>query len=308
MSLLQLRGQRVVLTEVGPRDGLQNEATPVSTADKIAFVDALSQSGLRRIEVSSFVSPAWVPQMSDAADVFAGITRTPGVQYSALVPNPQGLERAIAARADEVAVFTAATETFSRKNTNRSIDASLAQCASVIGQARQAGLEVRAYLSVAFGCPYEGPVAEHVVATLTARLLEMGAVEVAISDTIGIAHPGHVARVLDAVLASVPAERLALHFHDTRGTATANIVAGLLAGIRRFDASAGGIGGCPYAPGASGNVATEDVLYVLDGLGVDTGVSIDRIAAAAELVERSLGHLVPSRYLEAERARQRAAR
>jgi hydroxymethylglutaryl-CoA lyase len=308
MDLHQLSGARVELTEVGPRDGLQNEAAPVATADKIAFIDALSRTGLRRIEVSSFVSPAWVPQLADAADVFAGITRAPGVRYTALVPNLKGLDGAVAVGADEVAVFTAATDTFSRKNTNSPVEESLAHCATVIARARGAGLPVRAYLSVGFGCPYEGPVSAATVAALTTRLLAMGAFEVAVSDTIGIAHPGQVARLLEMLLASLPADRLALHFHDTRGTAAANVVAGLLAGIRRFDASAGGIGGCPYAPGAAGNLATEDLLYMLDGLGVKTGVAIGRVAAAAQFIEERLGHAVPSRYLQAERSRRRTAR
>lgn len=291
----------VTVVEVGPRDGLQNEAARIGTADKVAFVDALSASGLREIEVSAFVSPKWIPQLADASDVFTGITRRPGTRYSALVPNMAGLERAIAANVTDVAIFAAASETFSRKNTNRGIEESFATYREVTTAAIAAGLRVRGYLSTAFGCPFEGPVAVDRVVELTARLLELGVYEVAISDTIGIAHPGQVRTMLPRMLLTMPASRLALHFHDTRGMALANVLAALDFDIATFDASAGGLGGCPYAPGASGNLATEDLLYLLHGLGIDTGVRIDAVSDAARALVPSLGHTLPSRYTQARR-------
>src|SRR5690242_7922862 len=249
---------RVTVYEVGPRDGLQNEKISLSTRDKIAFVNRLSAAGFPVIEVSAFVSPRWVPQMADAADVFAGIARRPGTRYTALVPNLAGLDRATAAGVDEIAVFAASTETFSKRNINQSIDQSLSTYKDVCVRAAAAGLRVRGYLSTAFGCPYEGAVDPARVADVAGRLLALGVYEVAVSDTIGIAHPGQIPRVLDALLAAIPVERLALHFHDTRGTALANVLAALPYGVATFDASAGGLGGCPYAPGAAGNLATDD--------------------------------------------------
>ncbi|HMC76129.1 MAG TPA: hydroxymethylglutaryl-CoA lyase [Vicinamibacterales bacterium] len=292
---------RVTLVEVGPRDGLQNEAAPIATADKVAFVDRLSDAGHAVIEVSAFVSPKWVPQMADAAEVFAGIARRPGTRYTALVPNLAGLDRAIAAQVDEVAIFAAASETFSRKNTNQGIADSLAGYRQVCDRARSANLPVRAYVSTAFGCPFEGPIAPDAVAGVAAALIEMGAYEVAVSDTIGIAHPGQVPLVVHAVAARVPLDRVALHFHDTRGTALANVLTALHLGVTTFDSSAGGLGGCPYAPGATGNLATEDLLYMLDGLGIETGVSIDKVLAASRFVEGKLGHPLASRYAAARR-------
>jgi hydroxymethylglutaryl-CoA lyase len=294
----------VKIVEVGPRDGLQNEAAFVPTAEKIAFVDRLANAGHTMIEVSAFVSPRWVPQMADAAEVFAGITRRPGVTYTALVPNLQGLSRARQALVDEVSVFPAASETFSRRNLNQSVDDAMAAARTVCTEARIAGLRARAYVSVAFGCPFEGAVAPAKVADLSEQLIEFGAYEVAISDTIGIAHPGQVSELLDAVTARVPASHVALHFHDTRGMALANVYAGLEAGISTFDASAGGLGGCPYAPGATGNLATEDLLYFLDGLGKTTGVQLDAVAAASHAIEPHIGHPLPSRVLGAMRAGQ----
>lgn len=291
----------VRLIEVGPRDGLQNEHAQIATADKIAFVDLLSDAGYGTIEVSAFVSPKWVPQMTDAADVFASIRRRPGTKYTALVPNVAGLDRAIQARADEVAVFAAASESFSRKNINRSIDESLDTYREVCARARDALLPVRAYVSTAFGCPFEGAVAPAAVARVAAALIEMGAYEVAVSDTIGIGHPGQVPVVVGAVAERVPLDRVALHFHDTRGTALANIFAALQLGIATFDASAGGLGGCPYAPGATGNVATEDVLYMLEGLGIRTGVSIEKVLRASRFIEQKVGHALASRYAAAVR-------
>jgi hydroxymethylglutaryl-CoA lyase len=296
----------ILIHEVGPRDGLQNEAAAVSTADKIAFVDRLSAAGLQSIEVSAFVSPKWVPQMADAAEVLAGITRRSGTVYSALVPNTRGLERALAASVDEVAVFTAASETFSRRNTNQSIEESFTASAEVVRAAHAAGLRVRGYLSTAFGCPFEQDVPVERVIELAGRFVEMGVHVVAVSDTIGIAHPGQVRRVLNALLPSVPAPRIALHFHDTRGTGLANVLTALEFGITTFDASAGGLGGCPYAPGATGNVATEDLLYMLHGLGYDTGVDLDAVAAASTALQPTLEQALPSRYLGATAARRDA--
>jgi len=286
---------RITIVEVGPRDGLQNERALVPTADKIELINRLSAAHLPVIEVSAFVSPRWVPQMADAADVFAGITRAPGIRYTALVPNLAGLDRAVAAGVTEIAVFAASTETFSRKNINQSIDESLAAYAQVCGRAHAAGLRVRGYLSTAFGCPFEGAVAPGRVADVAARLADLGVFEVAISDTIGIAHPGQVPRVLEAVLTRVPVHQLALHFHDTRGTALANVLASLPYGIATFDASAGGLGGCPYAPGAAGNLATDDLIYMLDGLGLETGVSLAGVTDASTFIASKIDHRIPSR-------------
>jgi hydroxymethylglutaryl-CoA lyase len=293
------RPPRVTIVEVGPRDGLQNEKVTIATADKIAFVDTLSAAGHAIVEVSAFVSPRWVPQMADAAEVFAGIRRQPGVRYTALVPNRAGLERALAARVSEIAIFAAASETFSRKNINQSIDDSLATYKGVCDDAKSAGLRVRGYLSTCFVCPFEGPIAPSRVADVAARLLDLGVYEVAISDTIGAATPGDVLRVLEAASVRLPLHQTALHFHDTRGTALANVLAGLDYGVTTFDSSAGGLGGCPYAPGAAGNLATEDLLYMLNGLGIETGVSIDAVASASRFIETKLDHQLPSRFLRA---------
>ncbi|HEY6357157.1 MAG TPA: hydroxymethylglutaryl-CoA lyase [Vicinamibacterales bacterium] len=292
----------MTIVEVGPRDGLQNETADVPTAAKIAFVDALSAAGAPVIEVSAFVSPKWVPQMADADRVFAGITRRPGTRYMALVPNRRGLERALAARATAAAVFAAASETFSRRNINQSIDESFETYQEVAHDARAAGLPFRAYLSTSFGCPFEGDVPISRVVALTRRLLDLGAFEVAVSDTIGMAHPGQVRRVLDVLVPAVGADRLALHFHDTRGTALANVLAALDFGISTFDAAAGGLGGCPFAPGASGNLATEDLLYMLDGLGLETSIRLDDIVSASRALEPHIGHALPSRYFRATMA------
>ena len=291
--------RRVSIVEVGPRDGLQNEQAIVATADKIALVDRLTAAGHSTIEVSAFVSPRWVPQMADAAEVFAGIARKPGVRYTALVPNQAGLDRAMAAGVSEIAIFAAASETFSARNINQSIDQSLKTYAAVCAAAGAAGIRVRAYLSTCFGCPFEGAIAPSQVARVAARLFELGVFEVSISDTIGVAHPGQVPLVLDAVTKEIPLGQTALHFHDTRGTALANVLAGLDYGVATFDSSAGGLGGCPFAPGAAGNLATEDLLYLLDGLGIESGVSLDRVVDSSRLIETHLNHRLPSRYLQA---------
>lgn len=304
MPLDALRGERVTLVEVGPRDGLQNEAVVVSTDDKVAFIDRLSAARHRIIEVGAFVSPKRVPQMGDTADVCARLTRIDGVRYTALVPNRQGLDRAEAAGITDIAIFAASSEGFSRANINVGVDEAFAGYADVCRDAVTRGMRVRGYLSTAFGCPYDGPVAPERVGDLTTRLLDMGVYEVAVSDTIGVAHPGQVSELLDVLAARVPLDRIALHFHDTRGSALANVLAGLLCGVRTFDASAGGLGGCPYAPGASGNLATEDLVYMLDGLGISTGVNLDRLVEASRFIGTRIGHPLPSRYMQAVAARR----
>jgi isopropylmalate/homocitrate/citramalate synthase len=298
-QLNALRGRRITLVEVGPRDGLQNEHVQVSLDDKVAFVDLLSASGLPVIEVGAFVNPKRVPQMADADALFARIARRPGTRYTALVPNLTGLDRAVAAGVTEIAVFAAASESFSRANINQGIDEAFSTYAEVCARAASHGVRVRGYLSTAFGCPYEGDVPVDRVATLARRLLDLGVFEVAVSDTIGIAHPGQVSRVLDVLLARLPAARLALHFHDTRGTALANVLTALPYGIATFDASAGGLGGCPYAPGAAGNLATDDLIYMLDGLGIETGVSLSTLSEASAFIESRLDHRMPSRDAQA---------
>lgn len=299
MTLRRPLPARVALREVGPRDGLQNELVFVPTSDKVAFVNRLADAGHSTIEVTAFVSLKYLPQMADAEAVFAGITRRPGVRYTALVPNLSGFSRAREAGADEVAIFPAATEAFSRRNLNQTVEEAFATVADVCRDARAARLPVRAYLSTSFGCPFEGAVAPSRVRDLTSRLLDLGVCEVALSDTIGVAHPGQVLDLLDEVTSRVPLASLALHFHDTRGTALVNVYAGLDAGVTRFDASAGGLGGCPYAPGASGNLASEDLVYMLDGLGVESGVRLDRLLAASRPLEPLVGHPLPSRVLQA---------
>jgi hydroxymethylglutaryl-CoA lyase len=292
---------RVRVVEVGPRDGLQNEAARVDLSAKVAFVDALAAAGLPVIEVGAFVHPDRVPQMADTGAVFAAIARRPGTRYTALVPNRRGLADARGHGADEIAIVAATSETFSHRNINQSIEASLASYAEVAREAGAAGLRVRAYLSTAFGCPYEGAVSGARVVELTERLLALGAYEVAVSDTIGIAHPGQVWDLLDVLLARVPRDAVALHFHDTRGTALANVLAALDLGVRTFDASAGGLGGCPYAPGATGNLATEDLVYLLDGLGATTGIDLEALIAASLFIEARVGHALPSRVLQARK-------
>ena len=290
---------RVRLVEVGPRDGLQNEHATVTADDKVAFIDRLSAAGCPVIEVGAFVSPRWVPQMADTAEVFSRITRRENTRYTALVPNLSGLDRAMAARVDEIAIFAAASETFSRRNINQTIDASLDTYREVCAAARAASLPVRAYVSTAFGCPFEGAVDPARVRDVSAALMDMGAREVSVSDTIGIAHPGQVPVVVSAVAERVPLEKIALHFHDTRGTALANVLTALQLGVAAYDSSAGGLGGCPYAPGATGNLATEDLLYMLDGLGIETGVSLEKVLAASRFIEQRLGHPLASRYAAA---------
>ena len=293
---------RVTLVEVGPRDGLQNEARVVPTATKIAYIDALSAAGLPVIEATSFVDPRWIPQLADADEVMRGIDRRTGVRYPVLVPNAKGMERALAAGAREVSVFTAASETFNKKNVNASIAESIERFVPVVSLARASNVRVRGYVSTAFGCPYEGAIAPRAVLDVSKRLIEIGIDEVSIGDTIGVATPNQVVAVCETLKQYIDVGRIALHFHDTRGTALANVVAALELGIAIFDASSGGLGGCPYAPGAAGNLATEDLLYMLDGMGIETGVSLDGVVAATRLIAGSLDHAPTSKYYQAATA------
>jgi hydroxymethylglutaryl-CoA lyase len=294
---------KVKLVEVGPRDGLQNEAQPVATAVKIELIERLGDAGLPTIEATAFVSPKWVPQMADAAEVLAGIKRKPGVHYPVLVPNRKGLDAAIAAGAEEVVVFGAATETFSKRNTNCSIAEGLARFSEVCDEAIERGLKVRGVVSVCLGCPYEGEVAPEAVVHVARELDDMGCYEISIADTIGTGTPASTRRVIEAVAKHVPVERLAGHFHDTYGQAVANVYAALECGVATFDSSVAGLGGCPYAKGATGNVATEDVLYMLNGLGIDTGVDMMKLIAAGDFISKALGRPTNSRVAKALLAR-----
>jgi hydroxymethylglutaryl-CoA lyase len=301
----------VSVYEVGPRDGLQNEAARVATADKLALVRALADSGLRRIEATSFVSPRWIPQLADAGELTSALPRLPGTSYVVLVPNARGLERlaeALERGGDgrpevEAAVFLSASETHNRKNINRTVDETLRELDSLVPAARGRGLRVRGYVSTVFGCPYEGPIAPERSATIAERLVALGCEQVSLGDTIGVATPADTRRILERIGRTVALARLALHMHDTHGTALANVLAGLEAGITTFDASVGGLGGCPYAPGASGNLATEDLVYMLHGMGYETGIDFGRLIEAGALAERLVGRRLPGKTLQAERAR-----
>jgi len=290
---------RVKVVEVGPRDGLQNEKAHISTADKIRYIDLLSESGLAVIEATSFVSPKAIPQLSDADEVFRSIKKRDGVTYLVLVPNEKGLNRAIDAGVRAIAVFTAASETFTKRNINMTIEESLDVFGAVTRRAREAGMWVRGYISTCFGCPYEGKVPVENVVRVAESLAEMGIDEISIGDTIGVATPNQVVELSAALQTHLPVERLAMHFHDTRGTALANIVAALEMQIATFDASSGGLGGCPYAPGASGNVATEDVLYLLHGMGIETGVDLDKVRLASRTLSGALDHELTSKTFKA---------
>ena len=298
----------VTIYEVGPRDGLQNEARQVPTADKLRFIDALVASGIRAIEITSFVSPKWIPQLADAAEVARGVTRPPGVKMSALVPNRRGLDTAMAAGMKDIAVFLSASETHNKKNVNKSIADTLEAFREVVPVARAAGLSCRAYVSTVFGCPYEGDVDPARVVSLCAALRELGVDQVSLGDTIGVANPAQTEDVLARVIASNPVESLAVHFHDTQGTALANCVVSMQMGITTIDASAGGLGGCPYAPGASGNLATEDVVAMLHAMGVKTGIDLDKLVEASRMASTFVGHELPSKYLKAHLGKQARAR
>jgi len=278
----------VSIVEVGARDGLQNEQQPVSLATKVNLIDDLAAAGVRTIEAGSFVNPAVIPQMSDSDALFAALKRVPGVTYTALTPNSRGLERALAAHVDEVAVFAAASESFSQHNIRCSIDQSLQRFEPVMVQARAAGIPVRGYISCALGCPYEGDIAPEAVLRVTRGLIEMGCYEVSLGDTIGVGTPGCMQALLDLLLTEIPASRLAAHCHDTYGQALANILIALQSGVRRIDAAVAGLGGCPFAPGATGNVATEDVVYMLHGMGFHTGIDLERLIAAGNAISAAL--------------------
>ena len=298
---------RVRIVEMGPRDGLQNEKQIVSTEIKVELIARLGAAGLSAIEAASFVSPRWVPQMGDAADVMARIERLPGVSYPVLTPNLQGFEAALAAGATEVAVFGAASESFSRKNINCSIAESLVRFEPVMAAAQAAGIRVRGYVSCVLGCPYEGEISPEAVAGVAATLFEMGCYEVSLGDTIGAGTPGKTRRMLDAVARRVPVGKLAGHYHDTYGQAVANVYASLEAGVACFDSAVAGLGGCPYAPGASGNVATEDVVYMLDGLGIETGISLDALVDTAGWISERLGRPPASKVARAVLAKRAKA-
>jgi hydroxymethylglutaryl-CoA lyase len=298
----------VTIYEVGPRDGLQNEARNVPTVDKIRFIDALVASGIKAIEITSFVSPKWIPQLADAAEVARGVQRPIGVRMSALVPNRRGLDTALASGMKEIAVFLSASETHNKKNINKTIAETFDAFKEVIPPALAANVPVRAYVSTVYGCPYEGEVDADKAVELTTRLRDMGVYEISLGDTIGVANPAQVEDVLGRVLAKHPAKSVAVHFHDTQGTALANCLVALQMGVTTIDAAAGGLGGCPYAPGASGNLATEDVVAMLHAMGVKTGIDLDKLTEASRTASTFVGHELPSKYLKAHLGKQARAR
>jgi isopropylmalate/homocitrate/citramalate synthase len=294
--------ERVTVVEVGPRDGLQNEKGVIATSDKITFITLLAEAGFPIIEATSFVSPKAIPQLADATEVMAGLAPRPGLRYTALVPNARGMERAVAAGLRDVAVFTGASETFVQHNINTSIAGSIENFKPVLALARDAGVRVRGYISTAFGCPYEGAVAPEAVRRVAESLLALGVAELSIGDTIGVATPDQVVEVTETLLPLTGAGRLAMHFHDTRGTALANVLTALQLGVHIFDSAAGGLGGCPYAPGASGNLATEDLLYLLHGLRIETGIDLSKVVAASAFLAQARGAAPVSRYYAAATA------
>ncbi|KIL31145.1 hydroxymethylglutaryl-CoA lyase [Bacillus subtilis] len=290
--------KKVTIKEVGPRDGLQNEPVWIATEDKVTWINQLSRTGLSYIEITSFVHPKWIPALRDAIDVAKGINREKGVTYAALVPNQRGLENALEGGIDEACVFMSASETHNRKNINKSTSESLHILKQVNNDAQKANLTTRAYLSTVFGCPYEKDVPIEQVIRLSEALFEFGISELSLGDTIGAANPAQVETVLEALLARFPANQIALHFHDTRGTALANMVTALQMGITVFDGSAGGLGGCPYAPGSSGNAATEDIVYMLEQMDIKTNVKLEKLLSAAKWIEEKMGKPLPSRNLQ----------
>ena len=296
-----MKNEKVKIVEVGPRDGLQNEPALISVDTKLAFIEMLASTGLKQIEAASFVSPRWVPQMADAAQIIRGVSSTADVVYSALVPNLKGLEMAIAAGVKEVAIFTAASEQFCQKNTNCSIAVSLQRIAEIIAVANTHNIPVRGYVSTVLGCPYQGDIAPSQVVALSSQLFEMGCFEISLGDTIGVGTPDRVKYLLDAVAREVPVEHLAVHFHDTYGQALANIYAALQQGIRTIDSSIAGLGGCPYATGASGNVATEDVVYLLQGLGFESGLDLPKLVATGHWISEQLNRANHSKVAVAMR-------
>ncbi|PWK11614.1 hydroxymethylglutaryl-CoA lyase [Tumebacillus permanentifrigoris] len=288
----------VTIKEVGPRDGLQNEKTVIATPDKIEWINRLSRTGLKHIEVTSFVNPKWIPPLADSFEVAMGIERVEGVTYSALVPNMRGMEGFLKANLDEVAVFMSATETHNQKNINKAIDETFPVLKEVIDEALKNGKRVRGYVSTVFGCPYEGATDVQQALYVSQKLLELGIHELSLGDTIGVANPLQVQRVLEVFLREIPAEQLAMHFHDTRGMALANVVASLQLGLTTFDGALGGLGGCPYAPGASGNVATDDLVHMLHGMNVQTGLDEAALIASAQFMQDKIGRPLPSHTLQ----------
>ena len=308
MNLFANVPARVTICEVGPRDGLQNEPTAISTDDKVAFCDLLTAAGVPWLEAASFVSPKAVPQMADGDEVFRRIHKSADTRYIALVPNERGLDRAIEAGVRNIGVFTAASDGFTQANINMTVDASIATFAGVIRRAKAAGIWVRASVSTAFGCPFQGDVPIADVVRVCERLLDLGVDMLSVADTIGVATPNQVTELVPALLAVMPMERLGLHFHDTRGTALVNTLTALQLGVAQFDTSAGGLGGCPFAPGATGNGATEDLLYVLHGMGIETGIDLDKLRAASRFIGERLGHAHASRAYTAMEAADKRAR
>jgi hydroxymethylglutaryl-CoA lyase len=286
---------RVSIYEVSPRDGLQNEKVTVPLGDKVRLIDALVAAGLKRIEVTSFVSPLWIPQLADGDDLARALVPPPGVTFSALCPNAVGLERAKAAGIQEIAVFISASETHNQKNVNKTIASTLAAFEETIGPARDANLRVRGYVSTVWGCPYEGAVDPAKAVHIAKQLLALGCYQVSLGDTIGVGTPRQTKAILERALAEIPAPQIAMHMHDTRGTALVNILVGLELGIRDFDASVGGLGGCPYAPGAAGNCATEDLVYMLQGMGIDSGIDLERLVEAGRAAESIVGRKLPGK-------------
>ncbi|KIY23481.1 hydroxymethylglutaryl-CoA lyase [Mesobacillus subterraneus] len=297
--------KKVTVKEVGPRDGLQNEKERVATEDKIAWIDSLSETGVSYIEVSSFVHPKWIPQLADAAEVLKTIKRRKGVTYAALVPNIRGLDRALEVDVDEVSIFMSASEGHNRSNINKSIEETYPILGEVVKEAKQAGKRVRGYVSTVIACPYDGPVSPSKVRTVADQLFSMGIDELSLGETIGVAVPTQVEQLLDELLLHFDSEKLAMHFHDTRGTALANIVKSLEMGITIFDSSLGGLGGCPYAKGASGNVATDDLVYMLHELGIETGIDFQSLMKSGQLIETALGKQLKSRQMDILRAEGR---
>jgi hydroxymethylglutaryl-CoA lyase len=286
---------RVSVYEVGPRDGLQNEAALVGTVLKLRLIEALVAAGLTRVEITSFVAPRWIPQLADADELARTLPRAPGVMYSALCPNDKGVQRALAARVPEIAVFLSASETHNRRNIAKSIAQTMSLFRELIPEAVTQGLRVRGYVSTTWGCPYEGPVDPARALGLTRELCELGCYQVSLGDTIGVGTPLQTKQILDRFLDELPAERLAMHMHDTRGQALANVLVGLERGIRTFDAAIGGLGGCPYAPGASGNLATEDLVYMLGNMGIETGIDAQKLWEAGRIAEALVQHPLPGR-------------
>ncbi|MFS1511397.1 hydroxymethylglutaryl-CoA lyase [Chengkuizengella sp. SCS-71B] len=294
--------EKVTLKEVGPRDGLQNEKAFITTEDKINWINQLSLTGLKYIEISSFVNPKWIPALADALEVAKGIHRVEGVTYAALVPNQKGLERALEANIDEAAIFMSASETHNQKNINKSMQDTFPVLREVVQDSLSAGKTVRGYVSTVFGCPYEGSVDVNSVLRVSETLFDMGISELSLGDTIGVANPKQVQELLELLLQRFPSEKLAMHFHDTRGTALANILASLEMGITNYDGAVGGLGGCPYAPGASGNLATDDLVYMLAGMDIETGVDQEKLFLAAKFIQEKLDRMLPSHNLQARLA------